>query len=245
MKLHRLRALPIAAIVTGTLAAAAPLSAQEISEKVEKPAAEAEPTQADSKKTSAELRFTIVSPSARWSKVETRSEMLAKHAERSLYYGPGIGARVFIRQPHHGLLVDFDYRIDTDIDSLNSDSEWKTDFAVARVGYAYRFIRHANERMVWTFTPHASFSAGGSIARSHDGPITDLFSARSAVIGGRWGVNVDFHIERFLMGWAIEYELLGHVRGAPLELSHFLQWTLIPVFRIGVDLGPTIQSLAH
>ena len=65
MKLHRLLVVPIAAIVTGTLAAAAPLSAQEISEKVEKPAAEAEPTQADSKKTSAELRFTIVSPSAR------------------------------------------------------------------------------------------------------------------------------------------------------------------------------------
>jgi len=235
-------------MVAGTLATAASLSAQEASAEVEEPESEAEPTQADSKKTSVELRFTIVSPSARWSKVETRSQMLATHAERSLYYGPGIGARVFIRQPHHGLLVDFDYRIDTDIDSINSDSEWKTDFAVARVGYAYRFIRHANEKMAWTFTPHASFSAGGSIARSQGGlggPITGSFSARSAVVGGRWGVNVDLHIERFFMGWAFEYELLGHVRGAPLELSHFLQWTLVPVFRIGVDLGPTIQSLAH
>ena len=57
------------------------------------------------------------------------------------------------------------------------------------------------------------------------------------------GVSVDLHIERFLMGWALEYEGLGHVRGAPLELTHFVQWTLVPVFRIGVDLGPTVQSL--
>lgn len=247
MRPHRSSAHALA-IVVGTLGIATPLDAQETPAEVEEPAAEAEQAQSESQKTSAELRFTIVSPSARWSKVETRSDMLAKHSERSLYYGPGIGARVFIRQPHHGLLVDFDYRIDTDIDSINSDSEWKTDFAVARVGYAYRFIRHANERMVWAFTPHASFSAGGSIARSQGGlggPITDSFSARSAVIGGRWGVSVDFHIERFLMGWTVEYELLGHVRGAPLEISHFLQWTLVPVFRIGVDLGPRIQSLAR
>jgi hypothetical protein len=95
--------------------------------------------------------------------------------------------------------------------------------------------------MVWAFTLHASFSGGGSIDRTDNG----FFSGRSAVLGGRVGVNVDFHIERFFMGWAVEYEGLSHVKGAPLGSSHFLMWTLIPVFRIGVDLGPTIQSHTH
>jgi hypothetical protein len=190
----------------------------------------------------------IISASARWSAVDSSNERLALHAERSLYYGPGIGVRVFIKQPHHGLLVDFDYKVDTDIDSINSLSKWKTDYAIARVGYAYRFLHPANDKMTWAFTPHASFSAGGSINRKEpniDGPIADSFSARSAVIGGHVGVNVDLHINRFFMGWALEYEGVKHVSGAPLGSSHFLLWTLIPIFRIGVELGPRIQSLAH
>ena len=55
--------------------------------------------------------------------------------------------------------------------------------------------------------------------------------------------NVDLHIERLFMGWALEYEGLKHVSGAPLGSSHLVQFTLIPILRIGVDLGPTIQSL--
>ena len=137
-------------------------------------------------KTSVELRIAIISAAARWSAVDASNERLTLHAERSLYYGPGIGVRVFIKQPHHGLLVDFDYKVDTDIDSINSLSKWKTDFAIARVGYAYRFIKHANDKMAWAFTPHASFSAGGTINRKEpniDGPIADAFSTRSA---GAW-----------------------------------------------------------
>jgi hypothetical protein len=163
-----------------------------------------------------------------------------------LYFGPGVGVRVFIKQPHHGLIVDFDYMVDTDVDSVNKLSVWKTDFAVARVGYAYRFIRHANDKMTWAFTPHASLSAGGTINRDEPnlpGPIEEAFSARSAVVGGRVGVNVDLHINRFFMGWAVAYEGLKHISGAPLGGSHLLKWTLVPVFRIGVDLGPKIQSL--
>jgi hypothetical protein len=41
----------------------------------------------------------------------------------------------------------------------------------------------------------------------------------------------------------VEYEGLKHLSGTPLDSSHFIRWTLIPVFRIGVDLGPKIQSL--
>jgi hypothetical protein len=246
MQRDRLSTLRTLAIVTGALGGgilgpAALAEAQETSAQAERTLPEAEETSAAAGKTSVELRFTLMSPSARWSAVDLRSETIATHAERSLYVSPGLGVRVFIKQPHHGLLVDWDYRIDTDMDSINALSKWKTDFSVAHVGYAYRFIKHANEKMVWAFTLHASFSAGGSIDRT----VSRFFSGRSAVFGGRVGVNVDYHIERFFMGWAIEYEGLSHVKGAPLGSSHFLMWTLIPIFRIGVDLGPSIQSLEH
>ncbi len=56
-------------------------------------------------------------------------------------------------------------------------------------------------------------------------------------------MNVDLHVDRFFFGWAVEYEGLKHLSGTPLDSSHFIRWTLIPVFRIGVDLGPKIQSL--
>lgn len=120
-----------------------PLQHQDTTAESGAAAAQAGEPATESKKTSYELRFTIISLSTRWSKVDPSNELLALHAERSLYYGPGIGARFYIKQPHHGLLVDFDYMVDTDVDSLNSQSKWKTDFAMA---------------------PHASFSAGGSIA---------------------------------------------------------------------------------
>jgi len=229
---------------------ASPARSQEAAPKEgASPPADASPTEGSStadKRTSVELRFIVISAAGRWSAVDSMFDRLELHAKRSVYFGPGIGVRVFIKQPHHGLLVDFDYMVDTDIDSVNKLSVWKTDFAVARVGYAYRFFRHANDKMTWAFTPHASFSAGGTINRDEPnlpGPIEEAFSARSAVIGGRIGVNVDLHINRFMMGWAVAYEGLKHISGAPLGGSHLLKWTLIPVFRIGVDLGPKIQSL--
>jgi len=206
------------------------------------PVSEAQESAPASKKTSAELRITIISPSGRWGKVDARTDRITTHSERSLYYGPGLGARIYIRQPNHGLLVDFDYRLDTDIDSINTDSPWKTDFVVGRVGYAFRFFRHANPKMTWSFTPHASFSFGGIIDRN-EGALGDFVSARGTVIGGMIGMNVDLHIERFFFGWAVEYEGLKHLSGTPLISSHFIRWTLVPIFRIGVDLGPPIQSL--
>ena len=182
--------------------------AQTASPKGEKeaPQAEASPAKATGdaatdphKRTFYELRITLVSAAARWSPVSSPVPQLTTHAKRSVYFGSGIGTRIFIKQPHHGLLVDFDYRIDTDVDTPNLlEGEWKVDFAMAQIGYAYRFLRRANERMVWAFTPHASFSAGGSINRSKT-----LFPTSSAVIGGRVGFNVDLHIRRFFFGWAV------------------------------------------
>jgi hypothetical protein len=95
--------------------------------------------------------------------------------------------------------------------------------------------------MAWAFTLHGSLSTGASINRTASGDYD--FSA--AVLGGRVGVNVDIHIKRFFMGWAFAYEGLAHLSLGPLKSSQFVAWTLVPVFRIGVDLGPRIQSLKH
>ena len=201
--------------------------------------AEASSARAD-ERTSVELRFVVFSPSARWSIVDERGNVDAFHSRQSLYFGPGIGVRVFPKQPHHGVIVDAQYSMDTDVDSKYSDRDgWRTDFIMARVGYGYRFIRHTNEKMVWAFTPHGSLSTGASINRNQSGDYT----TSGAVLGGRVGVNVDLHINRFIMGWAVAYEGLAHLSGGPLQSSQFVLWTLVPVFRIGVDLGPTIQSL--
>lgn len=202
--------------------------------------ASAEPVDADA--TSIELRFVVFSPSARWSRVDERGSVDTFHSKQSLYFGPGIGVHVFPKQPHHGVIVDTQYSLDTDVDKKYSDRDgWRTDFIMARVGYGYRFIRHTNEKMVWAFTPHASLSTGASINRDQGGD----FTTSAPLLGGRVGVNVDLHINRFIMGWAFAYEGLAHLSGGPLLSSHFVSWTLIPVFRIGVDLGPRIQSLAR
>jgi hypothetical protein len=228
------------ALAGGILGPAASAEAEETLAEVEDTSAEAEETSAEEKKTSVELRFVISSPSVRWSVVEERRGINAFRSKRSLYFGPGIGVRVFPKQRHHGVIVDVQYSLDTDIDSLNVDlGSWRTDFLLARVGYGYRFIKHANEKMTWAFTPHASLSTGASINRTANG----VYAASAPVLGGRVGVNVDLHIGRFFMGWAFAYEGLAHLSLGPLKSSQFVAWTLIPVFRIGVDLGPRIQSL--
>lgn len=204
--------------------------------------AEASSARTQAERTSVELRFVISSPSGRWSVVEERSGVDAFHSKQSLYFGPGIGVRVFPKQPHHAVIVDAQYSLDTDFDSHFSNRDaWRTDFVVARVGYGYRFIKHSNEKIVWAFTPHGSLSAGASINRTANG----AYEASAPVLGGRVGVNVDIHIERFFMGWAFAYEGLAHLSGGPLKSSQFVAWTLIPVFRLGVDLGPSIQSFKH
>lgn len=234
-------------LVLVTLAFASTGQAQEASTQPEKAPVQPEAAPANDEeipanvgKTSVELRFVIFSPSLRWSVVEERAGIDAFHSRQSLYVGPGIGVRVFPKQPYHGVLVDVQYSVDTDVDTKYSDREgWRTDFVVARVGYGYRFIKHANEKMAWAFTPHGSFSAGASINRNR----RESYAASAAVLGGRVGVNVDIHIRRFFMGWAFAHEGLAHLSGGPLKSSQFIVWTLIPAFRLGVDLGPSIQSL--
>ena len=145
---------------------AASAEADKTSAEVEDTSAEIGETSAEEKKTSVELRFVLNAPSARWSVVDERDGINAFHSKRSLYFGPGIGVRVFPRQPHHGVIVDMQYSFDTDVDSINVDvGSWRTDFVLARAGYGYRFIKHANEKMAWAFTLHGSLSTGASINR--------------------------------------------------------------------------------
>ena len=254
MSCHRLSVVRNGAFVTlalagGILGLVASAEAEETTTeaedapvRAEETSTEAENTADASKKTSVELRFVLNAPSARWSVVDERDGVNAFHSRQSLYFGPGIGVRVFPRQPHHGVIVDMQYSFDTDIDSINVDvGSWRTDFVLARAGYGYRFIKHANEKMTWAFTPHGSLSTGASINRTANG----AYDFSSPVLGGRVGVNVDLHIERFFMGWAFAYEGLAHLSLGPIKSSQFVAWTLLPVFRIGVDLGPRIQSLKH
>jgi len=88
--------------------------------------------------------------------------------------------------------------------------------------------------------------------RAHSLPIlrtnrdqSGSYAASAPVLGGRVGVNVDLHINRFFMGWAVAYEGLAHLSGGPLKSSQFVLWTLVPAFRLGVDLGPRIQPFKH
>lgn len=247
MRCHRLSVLRNVVFVAltlsgGFLGRAASAEAEKTSAEVEDTSSRVGETSAEEKKTSIELRFVIFSPSLRWSVIEEREGIDAFHSRQSMYVGPGIGVRVFPKQPHHGVIVDAQYSVDTDVDTKFSTREgWRTDFMVARVGYGYRFIKHANEKMAWAFTPHASFSAGASINRNR----RESYAASAPVLGGRVGVNVDVHIRRFFMGWAFAYEGLAHLSLGPLKSSQFLGWTLIPAFRLGVDLGPRIQSFKH
>jgi hypothetical protein len=132
------------------LGPAASAQAEETLAEVEDTSSTVGETSAAEKKTSVELRFVLNAPSGRWSVVDERDGVNAFHSRQSLYFGPGIGVRVFPRQPHHGVIVDMQYSFDTDIDSINVDvGSWRTDFVLARAGYGYRFIKHANEKMTW------------------------------------------------------------------------------------------------
>ena len=88
-------------------------------------------------------------------------------------------------------------------------------------------------------TPHASLSAGASYS-SGSGRLAFL-SEQSPVVGARFGVDLDLHINRFFMGWTLRYEVLKHTRGS-IGVSHFLSWNVIPVFAMGAVIGGKVQA---
>jgi len=201
---------------------------------------------------SAELRFRLFTTAYRWSSYSSSSDVVdqPESGKRSLHVVPAVGVR-FYPKGGHGVLVDADYRIDTDVDS---DAEFLcifcpfepqlwTEFVVAHVGYAYRHVLSArtSRRLTWTATPHASLAAGASFSDANSGVLSFYGLARSPVVGARFGLDIDLHIGRFFMGWTLRYEILKHTR-RPLDVSHFFAWNVIPVFAMGVVLGGKVQE---
>lgn len=81
---------------------------------------------------------------------------------------------------------------------------------------------------------HVSIAAGW--ARNQ--PAAFGIRDRSPAVGARIGFDIDWHIERFFMGWSFRYEGLKQTQG-PIGWSHFFAWNATPVFQMGVDLGAT------
>jgi hypothetical protein len=195
---------------------------------------------------SSELRFGLFTTSYRWSSYRSAAADLPDSGKRSLYLVPALGVR-FYPKNSHGVLVDVDYRLDMDVDS-NADficifdcpPQLWTEFVVAHAGYAYRYVIRPREsgRLAWTLTPHASVAAGASYTEGNE-----IFSQReqSAVVGARFGLDIDLHINRFFMGWTLRYEILKHTKGS-LRLSHFVSWNVIPVFAIGAVIGRDVRA---
>lgn len=198
---------------------------------------------------SAELRFRLFTTAYRWSSYRSEAADLPDSGRRSLHLVPSVGARFYTKHDH-GVLVDVDYRFDMDVDSnvgflciFDCPPRLYTEFVVAHLGYAYRYVipSRPSGRVTWTVSSHASVAAGASF--SH---VTSPFSQsfRSPVVGARFGVDIDLHIKRFFMGWSLQYEILSHTKG-PLRLSHFLSWNVVPVFAIGAVLGRRVQDSGH
>lgn len=191
----------------------------------------------------AELRFQFFSPSYRWSSSISGASDYNLYGRTSLHMSPGIGGRYFPKHGSHGALLQMEYRFD-----LAADDPWclfgtpnpcpysKVEYAVFHMGYAYRHIVESPRRpgsRFWAFTPHLSLSTGWA---KHD-PVADAVPERSPVIGARVGFDVDLHFGRWFIGWSIRYEGLAQTRG-PNAWSHFFGWNAIPLFQMGVDLGP-------
>lgn len=195
---------------------------------------------------STELRFRIFTTSYRWSSYRSGAMDLPDSGKRSLYVVPALGVR-FYPKNSHGVLVDVDYRLDMDVDSdaeflciFDCPPQLWTEFVVAHAGYAYRYVIRPREsgRLAWTLTPHASVAAGASYTEG-----SERFNQReqSAVVGARFGLDIDLHINRFFMGWTLRYEILKHTKGS-LRLSHFVSWNVIPVFAIGAVIGREVRA---
>lgn len=191
---------------------------------------------------SAELRFQLLSASYRWSPTIENAPEYDEYGRKSLYVAQGIGSRYFPRHGSHGVLVEIEYRSDLATDDPwclfgipDPCPRWKNDFAVFHAGYAYRYVveaPHHPDRRYWAFTPHVSIAAGWA----KNSPTLFGIPDRSPALGARIGFDIDWHINRFFMGWSIRYEGLAQTQG-PIGWSHFFAWNAIPVFQMGVELG--------
>ncbi|MGB5809094.1 MAG: hypothetical protein WBG86_01115 [Polyangiales bacterium] len=183
-----------------------------------------------------ELRAELFSASNRWSHI-TQPFIDDDIAARSLYFTVGLGLRVFTERGH-GLLLDGQYRFDSDFDGVAQEQSEPVRFGVAHVGYAYRYVarRSLRSRRTWAITPHGALSGGAAIGEFDD---IDGIPRRSPVFGARVGIDFDLHIHRFFLGWGLSYEILRHTKGV-MTRSSFFAWSVIPIFRMGVNFGRRI-----
>ena len=151
---------------------------------------------------STELRFRPLTTAYRWSSYRSEAAFLPASGKRSLHLVPAVGARFYSRSGH-GALVDVDFRGDMDLDTgggfLSAPPTLQTDFVVAHAGYAYRHViqPRGQQRLAWALTPHASLAAGASFSEES---IPSGIRRQSPVVGARFGLDVDLHINRFFMG---------------------------------------------
>lgn len=205
---------------------------------------------------SSELRFELAANALRWSSYVPERSDLPGYGKRSYQVAVGLGVR-FYPKSAHGLLLDFVYFFDPDLDSPPSpwlclfncppDLWLYTEYALVHAGYAYRHVVQGPRdpgRLAWAFTPHASLSMGQAYTEaSSDTGIFYLVGdgAYSPVVGARFGIDIDLHIKRFFMGWTLRYEVLKHTKG-PLRVSQLFSFNVAPVFHIGAVLGAKVQE---
>lgn len=150
------------------------------------------------------------------------------------YFTPAVGLRLFPTQPRHGLIADVDFRVRFDPREDRDRSEALTRLVVTHLGYAYRLRINPRRILRFIVTPHASLSVGVA----WNNVANPAYSPRTAVIGGRLGLDGDFHVKRFLFGWSLRIESLRHAR-PPVDWSHWVGWNVLPL-RFGVDFGPEL-----
>lgn len=168
--------------------------------------------------TTTELRFELFNPTY------VRPSSGANDENSGFYFVPTLGARVFPKQPNHGLLVDYEWL------GAGINKEQGPRYHLWHLGYGYRFLaREAGNRRL-LLTPHASLSLGNQRL--------DRYAHPFFVVGARLGFDVDLHFpKRFFFGWGVRYEVVTPTREAA-PTSHLASWNVLPL-RMGVDLGRT------
>ncbi|MEM8607960.1 MAG: hypothetical protein AAGF92_12690 [Myxococcota bacterium] len=165
-------------------------------------------------------------------------------AERDFYFWiPTLGLRI-VAMKGHALLLDGEYRVELGpVISTDGRDPVLLRFGVAHLGYAYRFIargpRNASRKRRWAISPHVALALGAARARD-DYPESGI-PKRSPTVGVRAGLNLDVHVRRVFLGWCFSYEVLRHTKGS-LERSSFFTWSVLPLFRIGVNLGRPVTG---
>lgn len=187
-----------------------------------------------------EVRTQIFAPSIRRSRIEATTGS-RNDGGPALYFSPGLGLRLIADQGH-ALLLEGEYRFQVSpLISTDGTTQTPLRFGVAYAGYAFRFVargpRNFRRTRRWAISPHVAIAAGAAEVRDDYPP--NGIPPRSPTVGARAGLDLDIHIGRAFVGWQFSYEFLHHTRGT-LTRSSFFVWNILPLFRVGVNLGRSV-----